>query len=319
MKTLPMPEDGKISQNGVYDIPIETYHSQCCTGPSISSSGLRKLLRSPAQFWMYSDLNPKRVEEKDNEALILGRAAHHLLLGEKDFKKVFIVRPEELYGEKWNGNRKDCKNWMQDQRDHGLVVLTPGQIETIKGLAGVQPWQKNMPNCGLANTPLVMKNGALAGAIETSMVWKEGKTWLKSRPDAIPGDSNDFTDLKTANSVEEHNLSNGLAELEYFVQGALVGLGMSRVTGRNMEGFHLVYVDKEPPHPVTVRTLVDEDLIRGERAIFVGLRVFERCLETGQWPGPTADEADARPLHVPTWARERFDRKLDRLEKEFTS
>jgi hypothetical protein len=317
MKLQPMPESGKIAQNGAYDVPIELYHSQLCTGPSISSSGLRRLINSPAKYWMTSDLNPNRVEEKENEALILGRAAHHLLLGEKDFKSKFIVQPETLYGEKWNGNRLDCKAWKKEHQEQGLTILTAGQIETIKGLAGIQPWQKNMPNCGLRNCDLVMKSGALNGAIETSLIWKEGKTWLKSRPDAIPGASNDFTDLKTASSIDEHTLSSGLAELEYFVQGALVGLGMSRVAGRTMEGFHLVYVDKTPPHAVTVRTLVDEDLVRGERAIFLGLKVFERCLETGLWPGPTADETDARKLHVPTWARERFDRNLDRLEKEY--
>jgi len=35
---------GKISQQGIYaKIPMSVYHSDCCVGPSISSSGLREI------------------------------------------------------------------------------------------------------------------------------------------------------------------------------------------------------------------------------------------------------------------------------------
>ena len=87
--------DQKITEPGVYDVSIDRYHSQICDGPSISSSGIRALLRSPAHYWRTSDLNPARVEEDDKEAFILGRAAHHLLLGEKEFSRQFVIRPDE--------------------------------------------------------------------------------------------------------------------------------------------------------------------------------------------------------------------------------
>ena len=93
--------DGKqISTPGLYaDIPIAVYHSDCCIGPSISSSGLRTIFYySPQHYWAQSYLNPQRKEEDPTKALIFGRAAHHLLLGEKEFHKHFAIRPTEIGG-----------------------------------------------------------------------------------------------------------------------------------------------------------------------------------------------------------------------------
>lgn len=304
----------KISAPGVYDVDIEVYHSQCCAGPSISSSGIRRILQSPALYWMYSDLNPNRVEEESSEALILGQAAHHLLLGEAGFREKFTIRPEELYGEKWNGNRKDCKAWLKDQAEAGLIVLTPAQIETIKGLAGIQPWQKDMPYCGLRNHPLVQR-GILNGEIEKSMFWKDGRTWLKARPDAIPADGNDVVDLKTTTSVDTHDVSRTIFDRGYHVQAAMIGMGMKSAAGRKMDSFSLIWVDKTAPHEVSIRHLSDEDIILGERAIEIGVRLFERCLLEGRWPGAPQREPDISRISLPQWGRDNQSRQLDEIER----
>lgn len=318
MKAAPVANGGIITASGYYDMSIGHYHSQCCDGPSLSSTGIRRLLRSPAEFWMHSELNPDRLEEEDKTAFVLGRAAHHLVLGEADFSKHFVVRPETLGGEKWNGNRNACKDWLAARKAEGLTVLTPAQVEQIKGMAGLQPWQKGMTNCGLANTPLVAEGGVLSGEIERSLVWEYDGVWLKARPDAIPGASNDFADLKTASTgTEDRELALSVYDRGYFVQAAMVGMGSSAVLGRQMDGFHLVFVQTAEPHAVSIRTLEDEDIIRGERAVFTAIQIFKHCMRTGHWPGPTARQADAQRLSLPQWGRENFDRRLDLLESQY--
>lgn len=314
-------EDGEIvEQPGIYDMSIGWYHQQCTDGPSISSSGIRKLLQSPAAYWRTSELNPNRVDEGDKEAFVLGRAAHHLFLGEKDFAKHFVQRPDKAPdGRAWNGNNLTCIEWLADRKAEGITVLTPGQVEKIQGMAGLLPWQRGMTNCGLKNTPVYVQ-GALSGEIERSLIWKVGKTWVKSRPDAIPGDSNDFADLKTTGTgIDDRALSLTVLDRGYFVQGAVVGMAASAVLGRTMEGFHLVFVDTGDVHAVSVRTLSEPDIILGERAVYVALQLFERCLETGIWPGPTARQADAQRLSIPQWGRDQLDRHLDVLETELSS
>lgn len=316
---------GKITKPGVYDLPIAEYHSQCCDGPSISSSGIRAILKSPAHYWKHSDLNPNRAEQEDAEAFILGRAAHHLLLGEADFAKHFVIRPEKAPdGRAWNGNNLSCKEWIDEQAARGITVLTPAQIEKIKGMAGLLPWQKGMTNCGLANTPLVAQGGALSGEIEKSLFWREGNVWVKARPDAIPGDSNDFSDLKTisprnADGMSDRNIAMAVHDHGYHVQGSVVGMAADRVLRRKMEGFHLVFVDTGNVHAVSIKTIDDADIVLGERAVYVALQIFERCLETGIWPGPTARQADAMRLSIPQWGRDATERYLDTLEQEFAA
>lgn len=319
MTQLRKIEDGEIiTEPGYYDMSIDWYHSQCTDGPSLSSTGIRRLLKSPAEFWKYSELNPNRVEEGEKEAFILGRAAHHLALGEADFAKRFIIRPDTLDGEKWNGNRLTCKAWLKARADEGITVLTAAQVEQIKGMAGLMDWQKGMTNCGLANTPLVASGGALSGEIERSLIWQREGVWLKARPDAIPGASNDFADLKTTSKgTETRDLANVLYDRGYFVQAALVGMGAGAVLGRQMEGFHLVFVDTGNTHAVSIRTLEDEDIIRGERGVFAAIAIFKRCMATGVWPGPTASQADAQRLSLPQWGREAFDRHLDQIEASY--
>ena len=73
---LPMPTSGKISEPGVYSLPIEIYHGQPTVGPSISSSGLRTIwAQSPAHYYVDSPLNPKRAPQPDRPAFALGRQA----------------------------------------------------------------------------------------------------------------------------------------------------------------------------------------------------------------------------------------------------
>lgn len=321
-------EGQKVTEPGIYDMPIGIYHSQCTDGPSLSSTGIRRLLKSPAHFWKFSELNPHRVEEDDKEAFVLGRAAHHLLLGEREFRKHFTIQPDTYRdpdtgkSKAWNNNATVCRDWHADMAAAGLTVLTAKQIERIKGMAGLLPWQKGMTNCGLLNTPLVAEAGALSGEIERSLFWKLGDVWLKARPDAIPGDSNDYADLKTISprseeGLNDRDLERAVRENKLFVQGAMVGMGSSAVLARQMSGFHLIFVDTGDVHAVAPVTLEDEDIIRGERAVFVAIEIFNRCMTTGVWPGPTARLADARKLPVAGFGREAFDRQLDILEQDY--
>jgi hypothetical protein len=325
-KTRKLPAKKKITEPGVYDISIDRYHTQCTDGPSLSSTGIRRILQSPAHYWKFSELNPAAAEQPEKSAFILGRAAHHLLLGEKDFLKNFSIEPETYSdvktgeSKKWNNNATICREWKAAQIEEGKTVLSGQQLETIRGMAGLLPWQKGMTNCGLKNTPLVM-SGALSGEIERSLFWKQGGVWLKARPDAIPGDSNDFADLKTISSksmlgLNDFDLQRAIRDHRYYVQAAMVGMGAAAVLGRPMTGFHLIFVDTGDVHAVSPITIDEGDIVRGERAIYLAVELFERCLKTKLWPGPTARQADARKMSINSTDAQAFDAYLDTIEQE---
>lgn len=303
-----IPWDGKpISKPGIYTrVPMSKYHSgKLCDGPNVTSSGLRKIFsESPAHFWATCPLNPERVEEEETTALILGRAAHHLLLGEDDFSTLFVMRPDKIGSEAWHGNKTVCKAWLIEQEKEGRTVLTRDQLETIRGMAK-----------SLASHPLIQA-GILNGAIEQTFAWrcKETGYWKLARPDNVPNDSGDFCDLKTIASVSTHSIQSAIAERSYHQQGAMVCEGWHALTGSSESTFTLIFVEKSPPYCVRIVSLWTEDLARGERQNLAAMETFAKCLEEKTWPGP--GRADAEYIALPEWASKWIDFQLDRIAAE---
>src|ERR1051326_5015376 len=54
----------------VFGMPSEDYHRD----PSLGSSDIKRLLRSPSDYWWESHLNPDRPPDKDSPAKQKGRA-----------------------------------------------------------------------------------------------------------------------------------------------------------------------------------------------------------------------------------------------------
>jgi hypothetical protein len=296
--------DGRpIRFPGIYSgVPMDAYHSpSLCIEPSVSSSTLRTLwAKSPAHAWDRCPLNPRRDDDDETEALILGRAVHHLLLGEARWQDVFVMRPDDVLGESWHGNKKVCREWMAKRRAEGLTVLTPVQFDGIKGMAE-----------SLAREPLVQA-GILNGAIEQSTVWKDQPTgmWCKARPDAVPNDSLDYSDLKTTLSVQVDDLRRTIMDYGYHQQAAFVGEACRQILRRDMTSFSLVFVEKKRPFCTRIVTLRDADISRGAQINRRCLDIFAECYASGNWPGPAGDQRDAAYIDLPEWGRNRIDERL---------
>jgi PDDEXK-like domain of unknown function (DUF3799) len=307
MKTIKW--DGEpISKPGVYSgISLEQYHSaDICDGPSISSSGLRTIFNeSPAHFYADWSGNPKRKTPKDNRALIIGSAVHHLVLGQPMFARNFAVQPleyEAAHGEMkpWNNNAGDCKSWHRRMKKEGRLVLLPKELPNIEGMATT-----------LGMNPIV-RAGALNGAVERSIFWKDEKTgiWLKTRPDTIPGDSGDFVDLKTTISVKWYDLVRTIGDFSYHQQGALNLRAARELLKIDHPSFSLIFVEKEDPWCVEVVTLKDNDLARGDKQNRAAIDTFVRCLKSGHWPGPGGEHKDAQPIELSEREQKRIDTEL---------
>src|SRR5262245_12352753 len=133
-----------LTKPGVYaGIPLDKYHSrELFEKPSASHSEISRLWNgAPSDFYAHWPWNPNRLPHAETGYFRLGTAAHHLLLGEDGFSTRYIQRPGKVRNsetgklEDWHGNRKDCKAWAAAQRDAGKVVLTPDELETIRGMA----------------------------------------------------------------------------------------------------------------------------------------------------------------------------------------
>lgn len=285
----------KIAVNGVYsNIPIERYHNDVdlFDGFSISSSGLRQVIHRPSEYWCYSPYNPKRFERDSNTALNFGQAAHMLILGEEGFSSQYALKPDVIDGAAWQGNRRACKEWLEDAKQRGLTIITKAEIEHIKNIAD-----------NLAAHPLV-KQGILNGRIERSIVYRDGNIWIKSRPDIFANDSGDFVDLKTATDVSKEALEKTIYNHGYHVQAAVVRMAIREVMGKDVfNSFSFVFVEKTPPYDVRVKQLETEDIDIGERQAHLAIDMVKECLKVGEWPGYDGFNPSADWISIPAWAR----------------
>lgn len=288
---LRVVEDGEIiTEPGAYRMSIEWYHQQCCAGPSISSGGLRTIeLQSPADFWAYSTLNPKRFQKPESDALNFGRAAHALLLGDEVFEDKFVVlqddaprRPTKAQisarreGRVSEVAKKSFYYWDQfDQIAAGRTIIDIAWMDAIRYMSEA-----------LAAHPLV--GPLFDGHAEVSLIWQDEPTgvWLKARPDMLPRLGGVKGDLKTAADVSLRAVMRDIRKFGYDMQAALGCIGAELVLGQTIESDVTVFIQKQPPFSVTPVEITVDAMHWSKLRLRRGINTFARCLETGDWPGP---------------------------------
>jgi hypothetical protein len=281
---------------GAYRMSMAHYHSQmCCPGPSVSSTGIRKAaLQSPHAFWKTWDGNPDRYPDKElSDALILGRAAHALILGDEVFDEHFIYVPKgspnrptatQIKAFNRDGFWSDAAApgaafWTEfDDRAAGRLLLKEDQVERIQRMAE-----------NLNNNPLCVEI-LKSDLIEISMIWQDEATglWIKSRPDCIPSNGYDFGDLKTFSPKgADLRLSaiRAITDHGYPMQMALAGEGSERIFSVTAEKCGLVFVQSSEPHEV-IPIEIDAEAMHWARVLNrSGMNRIAHGLATGDWPG----------------------------------
>lgn len=314
------PWDGTpITRDGFYSgVPMSAYHGPGLCGDDlvVGSSGLRTLFAdSPMDFWVYSQCNPNRLEKPQTEGIVLGRAAHHLSLGQPQFEREFAIEPETYVNadretKPWNNNATACRQWRAERERQGRTILSGKLAEHVIGICGGLPWQKGLADSGLLNNDLVA-GGLLTGLIEHSLIWRDPITgiWLKTRPDAFPTNSRINADVKTTSSVEFTSVERSIADYRYDMQAALAYEGAKHVLGIEIENFSFVFVCSKPPYAVRLVEMRPSGLKDALSDLRVAIDYTARCWERKRWPGPGGTISDAVFVSMPKWARERADNR----------
>jgi PDDEXK-like domain of unknown function (DUF3799) len=286
-----------VSVPGVYEMDIDTYHTQkACAGASISSGGLRKIDREcPAKFYATSDLNPKAFPGKDTKSLSFGRAAHCLMLGEPEFDKKFIISPFD------NFTTKEARAW-RDSQQRQIVKL--GEMSVINDMVAAQKASSDV------------SRAFTHGAPEKSLIWKDEETgvWLKSRPDWLPTKPEDrlIAEYKTADSIKPSLLSAAAFNYGYEMQAALLLDGVQATMGVIPSGVAFIVQEKEPPYLVEARIFTPEQVDFGRMQYRRALRIFADCLQTGVWPSYSEGPAYFQTPYWVAKAMETWDDGTDR-------
>lgn len=307
MTPIRVPDGVLIDKAGQYELSMQRYHGQPCIGPSVSSSGLRKILNeSPADFWAFSDLNDERFDKEETDAFTFGRAAHALLLGDEDFNARFAVIPSSAppqpmqsqilaraEGRVSKSAEERFAFWDDFYAENeGKTLISQGDLEHIGHISRA-----------LAAHPIVPL--LLEGQAEQSLIWQDDKTglWLKSRLDVLSG-TGDFADLKSTSRNSLPLIYKDIREKGYDMQLGLATMAVENVLGipfsqETYEGRSAlnVFIYKSPPYHVIPVEVSYDALYWGRIKCRKAIDLMAECIDKGEWPGPV----EGIPTYTPDY------------------
>ena len=257
------------------DLPDDQYHGD---ERSLSSSGARALLQSPARF-RYDQLH----SQGRKKAFDLGHGVHTKVLG-IGMGVAVPTDPDGVPYPRWDS--KAAKQAVADIREAGMVPLKEDEARRVDGMAE-----------SLLAHPIAGRLLAAEGVAEQSLFWTDPETgtWLRARPDWTTDVA--MCDLKTTADASRAGFRKSVANFGYHQQqpwyvGGHAALGMGDIA------FLFLCVETDPPYLANVHVLDDEAVEMGAARNRGAIDLYARCVETGEWPGYPVD---LTPLRLPSW------------------
>lgn len=251
-----------------YDLPEEEYRAD----PAIANSDIRRILKSPLEYWTYSWMNPNKPVQNKTDAMILGSALHCFILEQDKFFEEYIVLPNKL--------EMDSDFFRQESMagDFGDNFEMPKTktAKTFKYVGGKNVIKqsdfhliRNMAQ--YLNTLPVVKNVFKGGNAEVSIFWRDEETGLmcKCRPDYLTDKY--IADYKSINSI--NNINYSIVDGDYYMQQAYYLQGLKAVTDCDHNNFIFIFQQKEAPHLVRNKSFNEELVEYGEQLFRHGLNI----------------------------------------------
>ena len=264
-------------------LPARDYHAL----PSLSSGGVRKLLRSPAHY-----LVERTREHEPTEAMRIGTAVHTLVL-EPERSAEVVAMPE--FNMRTNAGKAAAAEWRAEHPD--AQAFKPEVFDRIQRAAEAvraHPAASRLLSDGVA---------------ERSLFWRDAAEGIdcRARFDWHREDGG-IVDLKTAADASPAGFSRAIGSHGYHIAAAHYWNGAEHVFSASPRFWAFVAVEVEPPFAVACYVLDDASIRAGMEACSRAYRLFRECVESDAWPGyPSTVQA----ISAPKWAR------LSSLETSF--
>lgn len=272
---------------GIYhDVPNATYHAS--EGISASTIARFGTAGSPHKFRTQAGPQSKEID--------LGTLLHHYAVDRmNDLPDGWTVKPTEIGGKAWHGNRNECKAWVAENADK--TILTSGDVDRVRIAA----------DSLLSHS----KAGPIFGAVEEREVsvyaHLEGvKELVKCRPDLLwrkDDGTVDIFDLKKTVDATPKGFGKQAANLHYHSKAAWY-LDVCKAAGLNAVRFWWICCElpeKGETPEIGLYWLDDgsPEIEHGREQMRSWLNEYIGCLHGERWP-MSADVP--RPLELPGWA-----------------
>lgn len=299
--------------------PMENY----LASEHLPSSGLKEVLKNPANFFFYLN-DRKRIFKEDKKHFQLGTFIHMAFLEPKLFRKV-KVEPKASKAST-EGCLKLCNFYRKLNRDKSGISFEGMKLNDLKAYIEKQQsvckhlmvaedhkiiidiLKTNYQNYGGGIIPKIMKGAT----VETSFYDVDDRTGIKVkvRPDAINIEANigvnAVISFKSTGTDSFNRFVNDTAKFQYELSEGMYQEVISSVTQRKFDATVMVMFQTVAPFQVAVVWWSPEDLQNGKYKYRYSLDTAKECLERGLYPGYESLSEEGNQgiisLKQPQWA-----------------
>jgi hypothetical protein len=261
-----------------HDFSAAEYHADPAPEPSLSSSVARILLdQSPRHAWLaHPRLNPEKPADEPSRPKEIGSAVHKLILGRGSGTHVIEATSYQSTA---------AKEARANAVAAGKIPILVDDLATAEGCAAACAEQMaKIEGCaGFSSAPSEV----------VAIAKDETGAWLRAMMDKFEEHERGAViwDVKTTGqSAAPQAIGRKIADMGYEIQSALyerVAVTLKpELAGRIT--FRWVFIETEPPHLLTVAELDATGLEIGRKKVAAAIALWNRCRETGIWPGYAA-------------------------------
>ncbi|MGB3483987.1 MAG: PD-(D/E)XK nuclease-like domain-containing protein [Mycobacterium sp.] len=252
-------------------VPDAIYHAD---HDSLSSTGARKLLKSPYKFHWAQGQPAEHAKHFD-----LGHYVHGLVLG---------VGAEVVVIDAASFNGKAAQAQRDEAYAEGKVPILAGWVDPAETMA------QRVRDHHLAGSLLANDDAQF----ELSAYFHDPLTGERGRAKfdifAPTGDWIVIGDVKTTSkSADPRTWSKTSGDLGYWIQDALYRIAAESLGAQNVD-FVFVNVETEPPHLVSVTRHRPRAVELGRAKVREAFDLYHRCRQSDIWPdwGPGIHDVD---------------------------
>lgn len=295
---------------GVHDIPAEQYFADPCEQPSLTSSGIKRLLNgSPAEF---AARHPKltswpELAEETTKAKDRGTIIHSLVLGKGT--GFHACDPQDLFpkvatkkGMAYTTWSAGAKEWKEEQEATGIIVMSRKEGASVQAAAQAMI---ELIRDEYGDWPL--------GESEQTLIWQRdtsyGPIWCRAMVDHLALRHMLVLDPKTTGlGLSDRALSKIVASDMWHIQAAwyLEGVTSCHRGGGDYAGrltFRFPVVEVDPPFQARMVDLSNDWLTIAGQRIDRAAELFAKCLYANEWPA----HAPVCSPEMPSWMVAEFE------------
>ena len=257
----------------------DAYHAY----EGISKSGLDKVSRSPAHFYL-------SAQGTSSPAMRMGTIVHTAILEPERFKEEYVLLKD--ISDKRKSEYKEAAKVFGSEN-----VLTSKEVSSVASLQ--ETIQADQPSAELL---------ASCDLFELSAFVEHKGVLLRCRYDAFSSRDLVAVDLKTTQNSSRAEFAKSVSNYRYHVQDAHYSLVYELITGKKLNAFKFLAVENEPPHCPMIYELSAESKLIGLHELNKDLIAYKAASENCEWIGY---EQTNEPLDLPYWTVNAYEDELD--------